>query len=115
MLASCTSGYRCPGGDGANGNVDPTLCDGAPVYQRGGATGPVLFRSYDETRAGTQWVVAPTDRLANCNSYNAFLFSDVILGDFGSGPTAVGYNARGWYDYDAGGEYRPISVTLGGK
>ena len=44
VAANCASGYHCPGGAGDNGNTDRSLCAGAPVYQRGGAEGPVLYR-----------------------------------------------------------------------
>eukprot|EP01043_Picozoa_sp_COSAG02_P089186 COSAG02_NODE_26191_length_638_cov_1.584416_1_plen_102_part_01 len=43
VLAHCMSGELC---DTAN----PTLCNGVPVYQRGGSDGPVLLMYDDRYR-----------------------------------------------------------------
>ena len=56
--AHCTGGWDCDAGS-------PTTCGGAPLYQRGGAEGPVLYRindAYDHTG----WYVADSDALADC-------------------------------------------------
>lgn len=63
------SGDRCPGGQYANGNTQPTLCDGAPVYQNQVPYGPVLFRYFDGT--GTQWHVSVSDVLMDCDIHHS--------------------------------------------
>ena len=117
--ARCTgsgSDYaRCPGGASAHGNADPTLCDGAPVYQKGGAGGggPVLLRYWDGNR--TQWWVAPDAdyALAHCDLSNVYLESDSNPQPLGSAPTAPTYSAGGWFEANANGR-SPIRVTAGG-
>eukprot|EP01046_Picozoa_sp_COSAG06_P042512 COSAG06_NODE_5426_length_3488_cov_48.772794_2_plen_131_part_00 len=113
--ASCASGYYCPGGDGTNGNTDPTLCDSVPVYQEGGPGGPVLYRFY-RSGYGTYWNVGSSDALNDCdNGGYLYLYSDLNPGRPGGAPTAPGYSAGdGWYDIDNNGGARgTITVTAG--
>ena len=58
VAARCTSGIDyCPGGPGEpSGSTDTSLCNGAPVYQTGGADGPVLFR-FEAGSGRTGWIV----------------------------------------------------------
>jgi len=120
--ARCTgsgSDYAvCPGGELAHGNADPTLCDGAPVYQKGGAGGggPVLLRSWAGGGGGTRWYVASDadDALARCEYYgNVYRESDSNPQPLGSAPTAPAYSAGGWSERSPNGN-RPIRVTAGG-
>jgi hypothetical protein len=123
--AHCTDPYHyghCPGGEYANGNSDETKCDAAPVYQRVGegggvdGSGPVLYRYYNQ-QDNTQWIVGPSDALADCNGQ---LLSSRPQGSnqgpTGGAPTAPGYSAGdGWYDYGTNPSgYRPIRVSAGG-
>ena len=57
----------CPGGpfDGVIPNIDPTLCGGAPVYQKGGVDGPVLLLT-GQSPATMQWYVGGPESLAMC-------------------------------------------------
>eukprot|EP01046_Picozoa_sp_COSAG06_P018381 COSAG06_NODE_1278_length_10031_cov_105.662002_10_plen_176_part_00 len=133
VLASCASGSHCPGGDYANGNTDPTLCDNAAVYQEGGPDGPVLFRYYYSDRiyssSGTKWLVGPSDRLDACGwsgstptsgysrasyGYGPYLHSALNPGRPGGAPTAPGYSAGGgWTDHDNSNARGTITVTAG--
>ena len=130
--ARCTPGSsaRCPGEGYARGNTDPTLCDGAPVYQKGGAgTGPVLLRVYDGcSKCGgtesTRWFV--TDNvdaaLAQCHHNNGvYLQSGSTPKGLSSAPTAQVYSAGGWSGQtdavgwsENGGGLGRIYVTAGG-
>ena len=120
MPAQCTSGQDyCPGGQYATGYTDPTLCDGAPVYQKGGGgdgDAPVLYRQYyaDEV---TTWVVSPgSTALTTCAGPG--IFSSYIpratpyAPRSDSAPTAPAYNP--WHQGPSGGISRPITVTAGG-
>ena len=83
VLANCTVGNRCPGGSLAYGNTDLTLCDSAPVYQREGDNGPVLFRLHDGSNSQNvfstppmrhRWLVGHGHVLTDCaNHYDDFL------------------------------------------
>lgn len=67
------------GGSAARCGADPTLCDGAPVYQLldlRGTRGPVLYRM------GSSWAVGDSSVLVNCIARDS-----VILG---SGPPWTG-------------------------
>ena len=131
VAARCTAGSSdfCPGGEDANGNTDPTLCDGAPVYQLflpedgsgaagGCSNGAVLRRQY--FMGQTAWYISPSKCLADCCfAYNSlfysyrntkYLRSQYIQGPSGFASTAAGYSAgdtfrtafaRGWLDFDA--------------
>ena len=128
MPARCTgsgSDYvHCPGGELAHGNADPTLCDGAPVYQKGGAGGggPVLFRIWVNS-LGTQWYVTSDadSALARCtttavgdSSFRNYLQSRPNPQPLGSAPTAPAYSADGtWFEANTFA-YSPIRVTAGG-
>eukprot|EP01043_Picozoa_sp_COSAG02_P056238 COSAG02_NODE_6641_length_3441_cov_5.384201_3_plen_156_part_00 len=117
VLAHCASGDHCPAGQYANGNTDPTLCDGAPVYQKSSddveGGGRVLFRKYDPSSHITQWWVAPAGSyvLAYCDLHGYYLSSRTNPG-LGSAPTAPVYSIGGWRDFDVTpNQYDPISVT----
>lgn len=126
VAAHCTdttsSVGNCPGQDSANGNTDPTLCDGAPVYQKpqgersGEGGGPVLYRWFDG-QGGTRWFVGPADALENCNGSGDYLDSAAIVDQPGSAPTSTGYSSgKGWIDYGASspGYGAPIHIAAGG-
>lgn len=112
VAAHCTSGSgSCPGGRYANGNTDPTLCDGAPVYQRqgddnnGGAT--ILYRFFNGE--DTVWYVGSSNALTYCSAANYLESASAP----GGAPTASGYSAgAGWYD-DDGSARGTISVSVG--
>ena len=113
--AHCTdsSHYFCPGGGGANGNADPSLCDSAPVYQSPDGT-RVLSRYYYSS-GDTAWQVTGRSALDDCyGGGRAYLYSAVNPGRLGSAPTAPGYSAGGgWQDLN-NGQYGSIRVTAGG-
>jgi len=119
--ARCTDSgnARCPGGASAHGNADPTLCDGAPVYQKGGAGGggPVLLRYWDGSSGTRWWVADDADyALARCSYSGYYLRSDSNPQPLGSAPTAPAYSAGGWSEqlqHNSNGN-RPIRVTAGG-
>ena len=123
--ASCASGNFCPGGRWANGNTDPTRCDGVPTYQAGGPGGPVLYRFYYS--GSTYWRVGPSGRLNDCNPSGDdycsldhdycsldYLGSDLNPGRPDGAPTAHGYSAEdGWTDFDNNFARGAITVTAG--
>ena len=117
VAAHCTSGSgSCPGGRYANGNTDPTLCDGAPVYQRqrdpdaaaaDETPMAILYRFFNGD--DTVWYVGSSDTLAYCSAAN-YLESGSAGG---ADPTAAAYSAGdGWYD-DDGSARGTISVIAG--
>ena len=86
--------------------ANPALCDNSPVFQLGGAQGaPVLYR-WSPYGQSSEWRVAPSARLNDCESYGALLRSaSVATGrqnddDAGGGaPTDRGFSAGGgWFD-----------------
>ena len=111
--ANCTS--RSPAGRfcAVLFNADPTLCDGAPVYQMGGARGNVLFRS------DRYWLVTrPEAPLSSCwvgdgNHINSQ--QGAIEGDVPTAPSYGGYTENNHqFDIivtatDAGGAPSPPS------
>jgi hypothetical protein len=112
VAARCTSGSGCPGGPNENsGSIDSTLCHGAPVYQRGGDDGPVLYRwMWGDGR--TDWYVMDSSVLEDCFGSTQHLHSIVSNepngGRLEEGPTALAYNnganwqgGTGWADSDA--------------
>jgi hypothetical protein len=117
VAATCTSGDLCPGGANENsGNADdPSLCAGAPVYQRGNASGPVLLRYYYDSistssnnynmgryPSTTYWFVAESTALKDCLGEGAF---------YGHRSSQAGY----WSGYVASEESRqPGPPTLPG-
>ena len=111
--AHCTaSSGSCPGGRFANGNTDPTLCDGAPVYQRqgdnGGDAGVILYRFFNGD--DTVWYVGSSNALAYCSGSNYLESASAPAAD----PTAPSYSAGGgWYDDDGSGR-GSITITPGG-
>ena len=112
VAARCTGGdgaarASCPGGQYEfSGNRDPTLCAGAPVYQRGGDDGPVMFR-YDTTAVYgsvySRWKVGDSTALESCDS-GTYLISAESNQPSGGPPTDLAYSgAEGgaWADHDA--------------
>jgi hypothetical protein len=123
VLARCTSGDSCPGGEYEySGSTDLTLCHGAPAYQRGGGEGPVLYRfeGWDDT---TGWRVADSSALDTCSWNSLYLESATI--DQPGPPTAPAYSTgtnahdgTGWRDNDASPRCTSdcgITVTAGGR
>ena len=111
--AHCAAGSsaRCPGGVSAAGNADPTLCDGAPVYQQNG-DGFVLLR-LSEQGGGTRWWVGGSAALDDCELHvgshsSRYSRSDLNPGRPGYAPTAPAYGQWSTY-YD-----ESISVVAGG-
>ena len=110
------SGARCPGGASAAGNADPTLCDGAPVYQNG--YGKVLLR-VSEQGGGTRWYVSVRTSLRDCEFHdyiphvnaprNYFPRSDLNPGRPGYAPTAPAYG-----QWSTPTSHESISVVAGG-
>jgi hypothetical protein len=107
------SGARCPGGASAAGNADPTLCDGAPVYQNG--DGKVLLR-LSEHGGDTRWWVNPSHALGDCAFLDRFGTdgdycprSDLNPGRPGYAPTAPAYGQWSTTMY-----HESISVVAGG-
>ena len=102
VAANCTDSEaeNCP--PDTSGHVDPTLCDGVPVYQMDDPAKefpPVLYRYYDSDFDSTRWYVgseSEIDHLATCNgigwscSGNA-LISDAVPGrpDSNEGPPDI--------------------------
>lgn len=112
--AHCTSGDQCPDGSAANGNADPSMCDGAPVYQRAGATdGPVLYR-FHYSDGGTRWWVGESAAaLSTCNNgpgNKGFL----AYADTRDGPDPPDATKQ-WYEISSAGWHRQsITITPGG-
>ena len=102
------SGARCPGGALAAGNADPTLCDGAPVYQN--AHGYVLLRLSEG--GGTRWYVTH-EHLYDCDfgddCPDCDYRSDLNPGRPGYAPTAPAYG-----QWSAPRFPESISVVVGG-
>ena len=122
--ANCTSGDWCPGGAREYfGNTDPTLCNGAPAYQKGDGDGPVLLR-FQNSGGITYWDVADSSALDTCSPYG-YLYS--AYNDQPGPPTAPTYNTgtndfpggTGWIDYDASPYICDsgcgITITAGGR
>ena len=124
MEAHCAAGSaaRCPGGVSANGNTDPTLCDGAPVYQNGGGFngGYVLLRVSED--GGTRWYVSDPACLADCEFHGYYSGesesgnlpgyiprSDLSPGRPGYAPTAPAYG-----QWSTPSSHESISVVAGG-
>ena len=116
VAAHCAGGDRCPGGRNARpGWSDATLCDGAPVFQRAGG-GAMLYR-YMWSTDMTQWFVADSVALGNCNPDRDYYSSRAISGSNPQPsllpPDAVGY---GWSDpggYDDDHRHGTIHIVAG--
>lgn len=119
--ANCMSNCNhCPGFDQANGNTDPTLCDGAPAYQKGGTDGPVLYRVYEN--GYTKWYLSSSNALESCYSFSPAYKSQSNHG-LGYAPTAPAYgsgcgggNTCGWFSWSSGDDdcySYCIHVTVG--
>jgi hypothetical protein len=112
VAAHCiASSGSCPGGRYANGNTDPTLCDGAPVYQRqgdhGGGAAAILYRFFNGD--DTVWYVGSSNALAYCSGANYLESASAPAAN----PTAPAYSAgAGWYDDDASAR-GTIAITAG--
>ena len=94
------------------------LCDSAPVYQKGGSDGPVLYRSYQHQ---TQWRIGPSSAIETCAWAGIQLsaHSAIKPGTSGDVPTAVAYSAGdGRVDWERGcvpdGHCGTITVVAGG-
>lgn len=122
VAARCTTGDYCSGGEfELSGNTDPALCDGAPVYQKGGSDGPVLLRTSDG-----HWSVCDSSVLETCMGGVGWL-GCYLLSSYGGGgehagpPTAAAYNrprtGKGlfgtWTDEDAQHSQTPCDTKFG--
>ena len=105
------SGARCPAGASAAGNADPTLCDGAPVYQQQTDDGPVVLLRVSEQGGGTRWYVSDSEALGDCERHftQGLPRSDLNPGRPGYAPTAPAYGQ--WSTPDS---HVSISVVAGG-
>ena len=101
------SGARCPGGASAAGNADPTLCDGAPVYQNG--DGQVLLRQSEG--GGTRWYVSPANSLADCEFHGVPFMAQVPRSDLNPGRPGYAPTAPG-YDHWSIPEYGTVSYSV---
>jgi hypothetical protein len=124
VLANCTSGNRCPGGQYEyTGSTDPSMCHGAPVYQND--DGSVLYHHERSDRL-TGWIVADSSALENCGSI-LHHYMESALGQRGP-PTAPAYSTgtnawgqttprrTGWVDLEASPDCLSncgITVTVG--
>eukprot|EP01046_Picozoa_sp_COSAG06_P076440 COSAG06_NODE_24399_length_664_cov_0.849558_1_plen_141_part_00 len=106
------SGARCPGGASAAGNTDPTLCDGAPVYQQQTGRNHYVLLRVSEQGGGTRWWVSESSSLGDCEVHKNpganydYPRSDLNPGRPGYAPTAPAYGQ--WTPQ------RSISVVAGG-
>ena len=50
-----------------SGSTDPSMCNGAPVYQKGGGDGPVLYRVGGDY-GSTLWKVSDSSALETCGA-----------------------------------------------
>ena len=108
--AHCTAGANCPGGANVDGiSTNPTLCDGAPVYQIDGAGTKVLLREFDAGH--TNWLVSDNHALVDCYPSHSNVYGEQHPGRLGYAPTAPVY---GQYQ-DNSYPHAPISVTVGGR
>ena len=105
------SGARCPGGASAAGNADPTLCDGAPVYQQQTGFYNFVLLRLSEQGGGTRWYVSTSDALADCeiHSTSPDPRSDLNPGRPGYAPTAPAYG-----QWSTLASHESISVVAGG-
>ena len=110
VAARCTSGDWCPGGKWQySSSTDTSLCNGVPVYQKGGGDGSVLYRREWGGDSRTYWIVGDSSALETCSS-SAYLLSAYNY-QAGSGPPTVpgnstgsnsnGWGGTGWVDDDA--------------
>jgi hypothetical protein len=109
VAARCASGSWCPGGEYELrfGNTNRSLCNGAPVYQHGGADGPVLSRV--GIGSSTYWRVADSSALDTCGGDSYYLGSAFNAQPGGGPPNVAAYGTghngesggTGWIDADA--------------
>lgn len=118
--AHCVDHARghCPSGRHARpGWTDATLCDAAPVYQRGADSyGPVLFRYWDSSDGSSVWGVGNSDVLADCDTVGHNFeyysrYSDPSSGLPFSSPDAAIY---GWGDHSGYGGLHIVAGDGGG-
>lgn len=107
VLARCVSGRYCPGGYfHYSASTDPSLCDGAPVYQQEGG-GFVLHRTPRSSYDGrTYWMLATPDALETCDDTWYGLYS--AISDYPGPPTLAAYSngpndngGTGWNVYQS--------------
>jgi len=108
------SGARCPGGASAAGNADPTLCDGAPVYQQQTGFYNFVLLRLSEQGGGTRWYVSHPDARGDCENHVSDLSdlyprSDLNPGRPGYAPTAPAYG-----QWSTLASHESISVVAGG-
>ena len=120
MEAHCA---RCPDGASAAGNADPTLCDGAPVYEFEDVWGVMWVMLRVSEGGGTRWYVSGVESLADCAFHpnDGFLrvdcgdpnhdlpCSDLNPGRPGYAPTAPAYG-----QWSTPYSHESISVVAGG-
>ena len=91
-----TRGYYCPGGAGEySGSMDPSLCNGVPVYQKGGGDGAVLYRG-EGSSGRTGWIVGDSSALETCGGLNgrAYLNGPANHPPYEGPPTAPAYSTE---------------------
>jgi hypothetical protein len=108
------SGARCPGGASAAGNADPTLCDGAPVYQQQTGRNHYVLLRVSEQGGGTRWWVSESASLGDCEVHGSspvggWPRTDLNPGRPGDAPTAPAYGQWSTTMY-----HESISVVAGG-
>ena len=104
VAARYASGDYCPGGaDEHSGSTDRSMCDGTPVYQKGGGDGPVLYR-VEASDGRTVWAVRDSSTLEDCALGSWYVFS-ADSHKAGGGPptepaysTGTNYEGTGWVD-----------------
>ena len=68
LVAESTAPIDCPGeASEFSGSTNTSLCHGTPVYQRGGADGPVLYQ-YEKRDGRTWWGVYDSSALRTCTA-----------------------------------------------
>ena len=104
------SGPRCPGGAITDG-TDPTLCDGAPVYQQQTGDSQLVLLRVSEQGGGTRWWVSHSGALDDCEAqhYDPRPRSDLNPGRPGYAPTAPAYGQWSTLQF-----HESISVVAGG-
>ena len=89
---------RCTDGSAVTCGSDSTLCDNAPVYQRGGSSSAAVLYRYTDLlgTGGSRWKVGPSARLDDCRvgQYHLQSGSSMSRGE----PTDYdwSYSGRSW-------------------
>jgi hypothetical protein len=108
VAAACVDSDHCPG--------DPSMCDGAPVYQRAGEVGgPVLYRFHYSDGGTRWWVGVSSTALSTCDNgpHNEgyFMYADSNAAE---GAVADPVTTKQWYETGATGWHRQdITVSAG--